>query len=109
MVPSKVMKRLFEITHLDGRFAIVASLADAVRDNTTAVSVRGATRGYESLFFRTQSRSDAKRSTEHGAVEPRRVDDTRTALRRPGLLDRVGQSSHPSCLSASTWLAASTA
>jgi anti-anti-sigma regulatory factor len=51
IVPSPVMKRLFEITHVDSHFTILEAVEDGVRDDNAAVSVHGATRGYESLFF----------------------------------------------------------
>jgi anti-sigma B factor antagonist len=75
LVPSAAIRRLFEITRLDGLFTIVESVADAVRDDTTAVAVRSATQGYESLFFRKPHRAGALpakaiRSTTHGAVTP---------------------------------------
>ncbi len=73
LVPSPAMRRLFAITRLEGLFTIVESVADAVRNDTTAVAVRGATRGYESLLFRKAQRAlpgKAPRSTTHGTVAP---------------------------------------
>jgi anti-anti-sigma regulatory factor len=42
IVPSPVMKRLFEITHVDSHFTILEAVEDGVRDDNAAVSVHGA-------------------------------------------------------------------
>ena len=80
LVPSPVMKRLFEITRVDALFTIVENVADALPDDTAAVSTHGATRGYESLFFHKPQRAGdlpqrTPRST-HGAVTPPKRSET---------------------------------
>jgi anti-anti-sigma factor len=76
LVPSPVMKRLFEITRLDAYFTIVENVADAVCDESDAVSVHGATRGYESLFIHKphDAAPNATRSTTHGTITPERSE-----------------------------------
>jgi anti-sigma B factor antagonist len=80
LVPSAVMKRLFEITRVDALFTIVENVADALPDDTSAVSTHGATQGYESLFFHKARRGGdppqrAPRST-HGSVTPPERSET---------------------------------
>jgi anti-anti-sigma factor len=79
LVPSAVMKRLIEITRLDAYFTIIENVADAMGVDSAAVSLHGATRGYESLFFHEPQRTGdltpkPPRSTTHGSITPERSE-----------------------------------